>query len=332
VAVFDQTSFSKYVVSGPGALDALQWLCAADVDVPVGHCVYTPMLNARGTYEADLTVTRDASDEFWLVSSSATTVRDLDWICRHAFDRVGSRVSASDATDGYAVLGVMGPRSRDLLSGLTDADLGDEGFPFATSRTVTLAGAPVRATRMTYVGELGWELTVPVEQALAVYDVIRSAGEPFGLVDAGYAAIESLRLEKGYRAFGRELTPDVTPIEAGLVFATALDRSPKDFLGRDALSAHRAALAGGGSRRRVVSLVAGDADLMLWGGELVLRGGRPVGQVTSAAWGETVGSCVGLAHVRHDGPVTGAWLAAGGFEIDAGGTRVPAGLSLRAPL
>jgi glycine cleavage system aminomethyltransferase T/glycine/D-amino acid oxidase-like deaminating enzyme len=332
VAVFDQTSFSKYVVSGPGALDALQWLCAADVDVPVGHCVYTPMLNARGTYEADLTVTRDASDEFWLVSSSATTVRDLDWICRHAFDRVGSRVSASDATDGYAVLGVMGPRSRDLLSGLTDADLGDEGFPFATSRTVTLAGAPVRATRMTYVGELGWELTVPVEQALAVYDVIRLAGEPFGLVDAGYAAIESLRLEKGYRAFGRELTPDVTPIEAGLVFATALDRSPKDFLGRDALSAHRAALAGGGSRRRVVSLVAGDADLMLWGGELVLRGGRPVGQVTSAAWGETVGSCVALAYVRHDGPVTGAWLAAGGFEIDAGGTRVPAGLSLRAPL
>jgi len=226
----------------------------------------------------------------------------------------------------------MGPRSRDLLSGLTDADLGDEAFPFATSRTVTLAGTPVRATRMTYVGELGWELTVPVTEALAVYDVIRPAGEPFGLVDAGYAAIESLRLEKGYRAFGRELTPDVTPVEAGLVFATALDRSPKDFLGRDALRAHREALAGGGPRRRLVSLVLDDADPMLWGGELVLRSGRPVGQVTSAAWGETVGACVGLAYLRHDGPVTAAWLADGAFEVDVGGTRTPVTLSLRAPV
>jgi 4-methylaminobutanoate oxidase (formaldehyde-forming) len=185
---------------------------------------------------------------------------------------------------------------------------------------------------MTYVGELGWELLVPVEEALAVYDVIRSAGEPFGLVDAGYAAIESLRLEKGYRAFGRELTPDVTPVEAGLVFATALDRSPKDFLGRDALRAHREALAGGGTRRRLVSLVAGDPDPMLWGGELILGGGQPVGQVTSAAWGETAGACVGLAYVRHDGPVTAAWLAAGPFQVDVGGTRVPIRLSLRAPV
>src|SRR6185436_4887011 len=201
VAVFDQTSFSKYVVRGPGALAALQWLCAADVDVPVGQCVYTPMLNARGTYEADLTVTRDAPDEFWLVSSSATTVRDLDWIGRHAFERVGADAVAADVTDGYAVLGVMGPHARDLLAGLTDADLGDEAFPFATAREVTLAGVRMRATRMTYVGELGWELTVPVGDAPAVYDAIRSAGEPFGLADGGYAAIESLRLEKGYRAF-----------------------------------------------------------------------------------------------------------------------------------
>jgi 4-methylaminobutanoate oxidase (formaldehyde-forming) len=259
-------------------------------------------------------------------------VRDLDWIGRHAFARVGSRAVASDATDGYAVLGVMGPHSRDLLAGLTDADLGDEAFPFATAREVTLAGAPVRATRMTYVGELGWELTVPVASAPQVYDAIRSAGERFGLADAGYAEIESLRLEKGYRAFGRELTPDFTPVEAGLVFATALDRSPKDFLGRDALAAHRESLAGGGPRRRLVSLVAGDADLMVWGGELVLRDGRPVGQVTSAAWGETVGACVGLAYVRHDAPVTGAWLAAGAFEIDVGGRRSPVRLSLRAPV
>ena len=132
--MFDQTSFSKYVVSGPGALEALQWVCAADVDVPLDHCVYTPFLNARATYEADLTVTRVAEDEFWMVSSSATTVRDLDWLGRHAFDRVGDTAVVEDRTDAFSVIGVMGPRSRDLLTGLTDADLGEEGFPFATSR------------------------------------------------------------------------------------------------------------------------------------------------------------------------------------------------------
>ncbi|GAA2118838.1 FAD-dependent oxidoreductase [Nocardioides bigeumensis] len=331
VAVFDQTSFSKYVVSGPGALDALQWVCAADVDVAVDHCVYTPFLNARGTYEADLTVTRVAEEEFWLVSSSATTVRDLDWLGRHAFAQVGDDARIEDRTDAYSVIGVMGPRSRELLSGLTGADLSEEGFPFATSREISVAGAPLRATRMTYVGELGWELTVPVSDALAVHDAIRAAGEPLGMADAGYHAIESLRLEKGFRAFGRELTPDYTPVEAGLLFATAL-KGDKDFLGREALEAHRDALASGGARRRLVSLVVDDAQPMLWGGELLRRGGRPVGQVTSAAWGETVGACVGLAYLRHDGPVTSEWLGSGGFEVDVAGTAYPVTLGLRAPL
>ena len=156
VAVFDQTSFSKYVVAGPRALEALQWVCAADVDVPVGHCVYTPWLNARGSYEADLTVTRDGPDCFWIVSSSATTVRDLDWLHRHG------GVEGGDVTDAFAVLGVMGPASRDLLGRISSDDWSEDGFPFATSRTATVAGVPLRATRMTYVGELGWELTVPV--------------------------------------------------------------------------------------------------------------------------------------------------------------------------
>ncbi|MEP9365035.1 FAD-dependent oxidoreductase [Nocardioides sp. CN2-186] len=320
VAVFDQTSFSKYVVDGPDALEALQWICAADVDVPVDGCVYTPFLNERGTYEADLTVTRTGPDAFLLVSSSATTVRDLDWLRRH-----GAR--ARDITEDHAVLGVMGPRSRALLSGLTDADLSEEGFPFATSREITLAGATVRATRMTYVGELGWELMVPVDAAGAVYDAISSGGA----TDAGYYAIESMRLEKGYRAFGRELTPDFGPVEAGLVFATAL-RGDKDFLGRAALEAHRAALAEGGPRRRLVSFVVDSPEPMLWGGELVLRDGMPAGQVTSAAWGATVGSCVGLAYLRSDGPVTTAWLEASVFEVDVAGERYAVRASLKAPL
>ncbi|GAA4745132.1 FAD-dependent oxidoreductase [Nocardioides endophyticus] len=320
VAVFDQTSFSKHVVAGPDALAGLQWICAADVDVPVGHCVYTPFLNARGTYEADLTVTRTGTHAFLLVSSSATTVRDLDWLARHG-------VPARDATEEYAVLGVMGPRSRALLTGLSEDDWSEEGFPFATSREVLVAGVSLRATRMTYVGEVGWELMVPVADAGAVYDAIVAGGA----TNAGYYAIESLRLEKGYRAFGRELTPDYGPVEAGLVFATAL-KGGKDFLGRAALEAHRTALAGGGPRRRLVSLVVESPAPMLWGGELLLRDGAPVGQVTSAAWGETVGSCVGLGYLRHDGPVTSDWLAAGGFEVDVAGERYAVRASLRAPL
>jgi 4-methylaminobutanoate oxidase (formaldehyde-forming) len=320
VAVFDQTSFSKYAVSGPDALAGLQWVCAADVDVPVGACVYTPFLNERGTYEADLTVTRTGPESFLMVSSSATTVRDLDWLARHG-------VPAEDVTERYAVLGVMGPRSRSLLASLSGDDWSEEGFGFATSREVTVAGVRLRATRMTYVGELGWELVVPVEDAGTAYDALRAGGA----ADAGYYAIESLRLEKGYRAFGRELTPDYGPVEAGLVFATAL-RGDKDFLGRAALSAHRDALAAGGPRRRLVSLVVSWPEPMLWGGELLLRGGEPAGQVTSAAWGETVGSCVALGYLRHDAPVTGDWLAAGGFEVDVAGERYAVRCSLRAPL
>jgi len=312
-------------VSGPSALEALQWLCAADVDVPVGHCVYTPWLNERGSYEADLTVTRDGPDRFWIVSSSATTVRDLDWLRRQG------GVVGADVTDHHAVLGVMGPASRELLTRLSADDWSEEGFPFATSRPVTVAGVEVRATRMTYVGELGWELAIPVAGAAAVYDALFADGAELGVRNAGYYAIESLRLEKGFRAFPRELSPDYTPVEAGLVFATAL-RGDKPFLGRSALVALRARLADGGPRRRLVSFVVDSPDPMLWGGELLLRDGHPAGQVTSAAWGETVGASVGLAYLRSDGPVTTDSLAEGRFEVDVAGERFGVRLSLKAPL
>ncbi|MFN8192084.1 MAG: FAD-dependent oxidoreductase [Nocardioidaceae bacterium] len=318
VAVFDQTSFSKYVVSGPGTVAAMQWICANDVDVPIGRCVYTPLLNARGTYESDLTVTRTGSEEFLLVSSSATTVRDQDWIRRNL--PAGSSVTVQDVTGAHAVLGVMGPRSRDLLSTLTDSDLSEDAFPFATSQVISLAHATVRATRMTYVGELGWELLIPTEFATGVYDAIMAAGADLGVTDAGYYAIESLRLEKGYRAFGRELTPDYGPVEAGLVFATKV-RSEVDFLGRHALQEARAA----GPRRRLASFLVTDPEVMLWGGELVLRDGRPAGQVTSAAWGETSGGTVGLAYVHDPDSSTTGWdyVESGSWQADVGGTLVP---------
>ena len=328
VALFDQTSFSKYLVTGRDAEQALQWLCTADVAVPPGRTVYTGMLNAHGTYEADITVTRLSAEEFLLVSSAATTERDKDHITRRM--PAGGHASLVDVTSACAVYGVMGPRSRDLLSRLSRTDLGDEAFPFGSSREIDLGYATVRATRITYVGELGWELYVPAEFAVGAYADLVDAGAGLGLVNAGYYAIESLRLEKAYRAFGRELTPDYSPVEAGLLFACKL-RTGIPFLGRAAVEQARAA----GPRRRLVSLVLDGAgpDAMIWGGELVLRDGVAVGQVTSGAWGETLGGCVGLAYIRHpDGDVLTPDLArAGEYQVNVGGQLHPATVHLRPP-
>jgi heterotetrameric sarcosine oxidase gamma subunit len=327
VAVFDQTSFSKHVLVGPDAERALQWLCTADVAVPVGRAVYTGLLNERGTYESDVTVTRTGEEEFFIVSSAATTARDADHIrrviARHLPD---ARATLVDVTSAWSVLGVMGPRSRELLSRLTDADLGNDAFAFGASREITLGHSTVRATRITYVGELGWELYVPTEFAVGVYEDLLSVGADLGVARGGYYAIESLRLEKGYRAFGRELTPDYNPVEAGLLFACKL-RTDIPFLGREAVEKARIE----GVRRRLVGFRVADAAPMLWGGELILWDGLAAGQVTSAAWGESTGSCVGLAYVRSPdgGVVTPDRVRAGGFQVDVGGRRYPVEVTLR---
>jgi heterotetrameric sarcosine oxidase gamma subunit len=324
VTVFDQTSFSKYLMVGPDAEAALQWLCTADVGGDVGGAVYTGMLNERGTYESDVTVTRTAADEFFIVSSAATTERDKDHIRRNLPE--GVRASLVDVTSAYAVFGVMGPSSRDLLATLTDADLSDDGFPFGASQQISLGYATVRATRITYVGELGWELYVPAEFAVGVYEDLMKAGEPFGVGRGGYYTIESMRLEKGYRAFGRELTPSENPVEAGLLFACKL-KTDIAFLGREAVEKAKAE----GARRKLVGFRVDSPDAMLWGGELVLRDGAVAGQVTSAAWGETSGACVGLAYVRaSDNSVINAdWVKAGEYQVNVGGQRYPITVSLR---
>ncbi len=326
VALFDQTSFSKYLVTGPDAEEALQWLCTADVGVEPGRTVYTGMLNARGTYEADITVTRLSADEFLLVSSAASTERDKDHITTRM--PAGCRASLVDVTSAYAVYGVMGPRSRELLARLSRSDFSDEAFPFGTSREIDLGYATVRATRITYVGELGWELYVPTEFAVGAYEDLMAAGAGLGLVNAGYYAIESMRLEKAYRAFGRELTADYNPVEAGLTFACKLTTGIS-FLGREAVEKARA----DGPRRRLVSLVLPDPDVMIWGGELVLRNGIAVGQVTSGAWGEAVRGCVGLAYIRHpDGDaLIRDMVRAGTYEVNVGGRLYPATVHLRPP-
>ena len=326
VALFDQTSFSKYLLAGRDAEQVLQWLCTADVGVEPGRTVYTGMLSARGTYEADITVTRLSADEFLLVSSAASTERDQDHITRRM--PAGSHARLTDVTSAYAVYGVMGPKSRELLERLSRSDVSDAAFGFGSSREIDLGYATVRATRISYVGELGWELYVPAEFAVGAYQDLVRAGADLGLVNAGYYAIESMRLEKAYRAFGRELTPDDNPVEAGLMFACKLGTGI-GFLGREAVEQARAA----GPRRRLVSLVLDDPAAMIWGGELVLRDGVAVGQLTSGAWGEAVGGCVGLAYVRHpDGRVlTRDAARTGAYQVNVGGQLYPATVHLRPP-
>jgi heterotetrameric sarcosine oxidase gamma subunit len=326
VAVFDQTSFSKYLVSGDGAEAALQWLCTNDVAVPPGRTVYTGLLNDRGTYESDITVTRLSATEYLLVASAATTERDADHIRRHL--PPGNQATLTDVTSAYAVYGVMGPGARQLLSRLTTADLSDAGFAFGSSRLIDLGYSTVRATRITYVGELGWELYVPAEFAVGVYEDLMAAGADLGVANAGYYAIESLRLEKAYRAFGRELTPDYNPVEAGLTFACKLTGAV-GFLGREAVEKAKA----DGPRRRLVSVVLDDPAAMMWGGELLLRNGEPAGQLTAAAWGETLGAAVGLAYLRDPAgePVTAEFVRAGQYEVNIGGRLSGAAIGLRPP-
>jgi 4-methylaminobutanoate oxidase (formaldehyde-forming) len=325
VAVFDLTSFAKLLVQGRDAESVLQGLTANDVAVPVGETVYTGLLNARGTFESDVTIARLARDSFLIVTGTAQAVRDADWIRRHIPE--DARATLADVTSAYAVIAVMGPRSRELLSRVSRANLSNAAFPFGAIREVDVGYATVWASRRTYVGELGFELFVPTEFAATVYDTLTEAGAEFGLVDAGYYAIEGLRLEKGYRAWGRELTPDYTPWEAGLGFAVRLDKG--DFLGRDALVAAKAKPL----KRRCVSLMAVDPDAPLaHGGELVLRDGRPVGEVASAAFGAAVGRVVALAYVSSGSEaIDAAWLDAGRFEIEIAGVRAPVRAGLKAP-
>lgn len=325
VAVFDQTSFSKFLLEGRDAEAVLQRLCANDMAVPVGRMVYTGMLNARAGYETDLTCTRLAADRYLIVTGTAQTVRDADWIRRNI--PAEAQAVVTDVGSAYAVLSVMGPRSRELLSRVSSADFSNAAFPFATMRPVALGYATVLAGRITYVGELGWELYVPAEFAVAVYEALAAAGRELGLRDAGYYALESLRVEKGYRAWGREISPDVTPWEAGLGFAVKLDK-PQPFIGREALLAAKAKPPA----RRVVSFALDDPEPIAWGGELVVRDGKPAGEVTSAAYGHILGRTVCLALVHAGGaPLDTVWLKAGKWQIDIAGRRHAATLHARAP-
>jgi 4-methylaminobutanoate oxidase (formaldehyde-forming) len=323
VGLFDQSSFAKFALKGADAARALGRICANDVDVPPGRIVYTQWLNERGGIEADLTVTREAEDAYLIVTACATQTRDFSWLCRHL--PAEARAVALDVSSAYAVLGLMGPRSRELLATLTDADLSNAAFPFGTSRIMDLGYARVRASRITYVGELGYELYIPTEFAQSVFDVIVGAGGPFGLRLAGYHAMNSLRMEKAYRHWGHDISDEDTPLEAGLQFAVAWDK-PGGFIGRELLLRQRES----GARRRLVAVALERTDRFLYHNEPIWRNGELVGRITSGMFGHTVGASLGLGYVANGGaPMDPAWVAAGKYEVEVAAERVSARISLR---
>jgi 4-methylaminobutanoate oxidase (formaldehyde-forming) len=324
VAVFDQSSFSKYIFKGRDVVEILQYLCGNDIDVPIGKIVYTGMFNKRGTFESDLTVLRLSENEFYIVTSSAQTRHDFDWIERHIPE--DAKATLADMTSAYAVLGVMGPSSRKLLSRVTDCDLSNEAFPFGTSQIISIGQATVLAVRITYVGELGWELHMPSDFCLNVYDTLKDAGQSLGVQDAGHYAINSLRLEKGYGAWGAELTPDDTPVEAGLNFAVAW-KKPIPFLGREALLAQKDGIL----TKRLVTFVLQEPEAMLWGNEPIFGDGKIIGYTTSGAYGHSVGGAIAMGYVNHPHGINPEFIKSTQFEIDVDGRRIPAAANLRSP-
>ncbi len=326
VGMIDMSLMAKLLVQGRDAERVLNRVCANDVAVPVGRVVYTQWLNEAGGIEADLTVTRLAEDTYLLVVSDLTHRRMAPWLLRHAPD--GAHVTVTDVTSGMALLQVQGPRSRDLLSRLTSADLSTPAFPYMTAQEIDLHYARVLAMRVTYVGELGWELHVPAEQALTVYDALREAGADLGYRNVGLGAMSSLRLEKAYRDYGVDIDNTDTPLDVGLGFAVAWDK-PGGFVGRDALLAAREALAGGPPTPRLVQVLVEDPEPLLWGGEPLLRDGRWLGYVRAGAYGHTLGGAVGLAEVEDPSGLPAEAIDSGRFEVDIAGVRYPARASIR---
>ena len=323
VGLFDQSSFAKFVLEGRDAAAVLNRICAAQVDVTPGKIVYTQWLNERTGIEADVTVTCESPERYLIVTACATQTRDLAWLRRHI--PAAAHAVAVDVSAGYAVLGLMGPQSRRLLAGLTDANLASEAFPFGSSRIIDLAYARVRASRITYVGELGWELYVPSDCVQSVYEEIIGAGVGCGLVHAGYHAMNSLRMEKGYRHFGHDIGEEDTPLEAGLGFAVSWDK-PGGFIGREALLAQRER----GVRRRLVNFRLEAPEPLLYHNEPIWRDGRIVGRLTSGMFGHTVGAPLGMGYVENEGgAVSAEWAAAGRYELEVAAVRLPAIASLR---
>jgi len=321
VALFDLSSFAKFRFEGRDAAAVLNQVCANNVDVGVGRVVYTQWLNDRGGIEADLTVTRLSEDVFLIVTAAETEVRDFYWLKRHT--PASAHCILTNVTSGMGVLSIMGPQARALLQSLTPDDLSHGAFPFATSREIELGLGYVRASRITFVGELGWELYIPTEFMQDIYDRIVMAGQDFGLVHAGYHALNSLRLEKAYRHWSHDITDEDSPLEAGLDFVIKFDK-PNGFIGREALLHQQEQ----GLSRRLLQFRLRDPEPLIYHNEPIWRDGTLVGHITSGAYGHTLGGAVGLGYVSAvpDGDTEA--LLTGDYEVEVACERVPADVSL----
>ncbi|MEL7279667.1 MAG: FAD-dependent oxidoreductase [Pseudomonadota bacterium] len=320
-ALFDQSSFAKFLLKGPDAEAALQWIAANRMDRPVGSVIYTQMLNDLGGIECDVTVTRLAPDEFYIVTGTGFATHDFHWISSNIPD--GLNAQLVDVTSAYAVLSLFGPKARDILSAVTRADVSHAAHPFATAQTIGIAGAPVRAARITYVGELGWELHLPVEYAQSVYDALHAAGAEHGLKDAGYRAIETLRLEKGYRAWGSDIGPDHTPHEAGLAWAAKL-KTNVAFKGRAALEAQRQT-----GVKKILATFTTDPGVILLGRETIFRNGERCGWLSSGGFGHTVGRSIGMGYVRATQVIDRDFVRSSRYQLEVAGHLVNAEVTLK---
>jgi 4-methylaminobutanoate oxidase (formaldehyde-forming) len=323
VVLIDMSSMSKFLVQGRDSCELLNWISCNDVDVDPGRVVYTAWTNEAGGFEADLTVTRLEADSFLVVVGENSHGHTETWLRRHV--RPDQFVTITDITAGTTQLNIHGPKARDLLRTISDADLSNEGFPYMSARRIDVGYFDVLAMRVTYVGELGWELHVPSIQATQVYDLVMEAGRGFGLRNAGMQTLSSLRLEKAYRDFGVDVDNTDNPIEAGLGFAIRLDKAG-GFIGRDALAAIHGA---GTPTRRMVQILLTDPEPLLHGNEIIHLDGAAVGHMQVGAYGHTLGGAVGIGFVSLDVPITPSLVNAGRWEVAVAGTMVAARASLK---
>jgi len=323
VGLFEQSSFSKLLVQGRDAVTVLDRLATARLDVPVGRCVYTQFLNERGGIEADITVTRLAVDRFMVLTAAFTQTHVESWIRNHIPSDAFAVVT--DVSQAYAMLNLQGPNARALLQALSEDDLSNEAFPFGMAREIRLGYQTVLVIRLTYVGELGFELYIPTGFALPVYDAIVAEGARHGLAHCGYHALNTLRIEKAYREWAHDIGPDDSPWVSGLSFTCALDK-PAGFIGREALMTERAA---GLPKRRLVQLLLEDPNVFAYHNEPLYRDGERVGFVTSAGYGHTLGACVAMAYVGHSDGVSDEFVMSGRYEIQLAEGRFAARASLK---
>jgi glycine cleavage system aminomethyltransferase T/glycine/D-amino acid oxidase-like deaminating enzyme len=322
VILMDMSFMSKFRVEGRDAGRLLNFISANDVDGAAGVITYTQWLNEGGKIEADLTVTKLDDERYWVVATDTAHRHVETWMRRHMAE---AHAFVTDVTSGYAQINIQGPRSRELVQSVTTADLSNEAFPFRAAREIDMGYARALCVRITYLGELGYELYIPAEQASYVYDRLTAAGANVGLRHAGLKALASLRMEKGYRDYGHDIDNTDSVLEAGLGFAVDL-KKPGGFVGRDAVLAKKAE---GPLTRRIVQVLVKDPEPMMFHAEVVRRSGKAVGYVRAASYGFTVGGAVGLVMVEAGEPVTQAYLDAGNWEVEIAGKRYPAVASLK---